>query len=373
MSNFQDRWLGASCTTYSFSVPNFACLIKRFGKLLWLRRLAIFQKGVCAMKKNRNCSLSVNVSTLMKTASIAIGFVAFKNGKSLLCFQDIEKKFSLNSTFANTSNTILSIATGYALALSRLPAIWKYFSKSSTNDQKDLVVTESTYEIKPFYEKAFYYLGFVVSIFRAPFNLLNAYIGMYSILALFLNQEQAGTVNYFIGSYAAIAHQTTYVIFTYGKIKENCRLLAIQASRESITIRQQCDMIHFLKFTLMLLLLDSGTLSFSALSYYMGREALLKIPYLKDLDQSWIKILSWCSAISALLSEVLSKNMELHKTFDERFNKFVQSLKQRKLIFLIPHTLLILLFMLSMGLSYFDGTLNLFLDNNLEINTPIQH
>lgn len=104
---------------------------------------------------------------------------------------------------------------------------------------------------------------------------------------------------------------------------------------------------------------DIGTFSFSAISFFLTREALLSIPYVQDLSSSAITALSLGSAFSAFFSEIFSKNLDLHRLIDHEGVDFIRDLRSIESKWIFSHAFMGVLFSVAMGVGYYTGCLNL--------------
>lgn len=282
---------------------------------------------------------------LFKTASASLGIIAFKNGKSLLVLQDISNRLQLSDALRASLMVVSSTGILYVLAFTRLPSFWKKFNSDQQNTHP-----EEGKEIQTKCQKSFIGIAYIVGITRAPFILLNTYVGFQATLQA-VGVKTDTPVSFSSGIYIALANLAAYRIYTFGSIYNNCIRLA--------TAEHACGVDSKIKF-LLKRFLDLGTISFSALSYFLTEKTLTSVPLFYDhLSSENIRLISGFSAVTALFSEIFSKNMELQNLVDNDGMKFFQKIKTEKSKWIYPHMIAALIFIAAMSVAYYFGCLGL--------------
>jgi len=292
--------------------------------------------------------------SLFKTSSIFFGALCYKNGKIILVLEDIAKRTSMGNAPAILLIIVSSGSVIYTLSFTRLPAFWKRYYVELDSNQTVPVVQELTQK-----QKKLKMLAWVIWLFNSPFNFMNTYAGAQAILGL-LGAGSNNPITYILSSYAALADQVNYNIYTYARIYSNCLKIETMC---------QCN-FHCATFSLrnfaLKRILDLGTLSISALNFFLTQDFMSNFPLTRELPEGIISFFSMTSAISMFFSQVFSKNMEMHQLIDNAnidFNTSFDKLKTSPLIY--SHSILSLIYTLCMGASYYIGCLNL----SEEVNT----
>lgn len=204
--------------------------------------------------------------------------------------------------------------------------------------------------------------SYFIWVSRAPFNFLNTYVGSQAILSI-MGASTDNWGSYSLGIYAALTNQVGYHIYTFGSINKNCNRISNPYSN----IDAQTNNEFLYKRFLIEAFLHTGTLSFSALSFFLTREALETISWTNDnFSPESISLISGFSAGTAFLSEIFSKNMDLHYMIAELNLKSYRELKQNKPAIFYSHTLMGAIFTFAMAISYYTGCLNLSEDIGLQ-------
>ncbi|MEN9449153.1 MAG: hypothetical protein RJA25_2443 [Bacteroidota bacterium] len=298
------------------------------------------------------------VCRVFKTASTMIGAISFKEGKALLVLDYVSDKLTLNESAEIAVMIICSSGVLYTLSFTRLPAFWNKFGPNQNNQNINIIaITDRERNIK----RIFTIIARTVWIVRAPFNLLNTFMGSQAILqAIHIDTHNTGS--YILGAYAAISNQIAYNIYTYNSIHSNCMLLADKwIGRPAVNNNAQA--FSFRK-TALKYGLGIGTLSFCALSFFLTQKALYYIPVTNTLPPTVITGISAGSAFSSLMSEIFSKNMDLNHLIDSDYNDFIRNASKSKLVY--PHSIMALIFTLTMAVSYYTGCMNLSEDTGLD-------